>query len=93
MTKTLNFREPSILVLLFSNILTIILAVVFQWNLLTFLITFWLQSIIIGFFTVIKFFTAKIEMVPETGIFRSTFEGRFIEVNPSFYEAWSNSFT
>jgi len=46
--------ESSAKMLLLSNLLTIIVAILFHWSILTLLWGYWLQSIIIGLFTVIK---------------------------------------
>lgn len=55
-----RLRDPSLLFLLFANIVTIICAVVFNWGLMNVLWLYWFQSIIIGFFTMLKIFNAKI---------------------------------
>lgn len=55
-----KLRDPSLLLLLFSNITAIICAVVFNWGIMNVLWLYWFQSLIIGFFTALKIFTAKI---------------------------------
>ena len=47
------------MVLLLSNLITIVLAVVFSWSLMIILWSYWLQSIIIGFFNFLKILTLK----------------------------------
>jgi len=47
-------KDSSAIVLLLSNLLTIVLAVVFNWSLIIILWSYWLQSVIIGFFSFIK---------------------------------------
>lgn len=59
--ETISAWEPSKKSLLASNLLVIALAVVFGWSLLTILWIYWLQSVIIGIFTIPKFFLAKFE--------------------------------
>lgn len=46
--------ESSSIVLLISNIFTIILAIIFQWNIGVVLWAYWAESVIIGLFIVIK---------------------------------------
>lgn len=46
--------DSSTTLLVLSNIITIILAVLFNWNIMIVLWVYWLQNIIIGFFTVLK---------------------------------------
>lgn len=46
--------ESSAKMLLLSNLLTIVIAILFHWSILTLLWGYWLQSIIIGLFTVVK---------------------------------------
>jgi len=46
--------ESSAKMLLLSNLLTIVVAILFRWSILTLLWGYWLQSIIIGLFTVVK---------------------------------------
>jgi hypothetical protein len=46
--------ESSAKMLLLSNLLTLIVAILFHWSILTLLWGYWLQSISIGLFTVIK---------------------------------------
>lgn len=52
--KKLNVKRDSAKILLAINLLTIAMAWVFNWSLLTLLWGYWLQSVIIGFFTVLK---------------------------------------
>ena len=53
--------DPSLLSLVISNIATISMALYFNWNVMTILWVYWFQSVIIGFFTVLKILTAKVE--------------------------------
>jgi hypothetical protein len=46
--------ESSAKMLLLSNLLTLIVAILFHWSILTLLWGYWLQSISIGLFTVVK---------------------------------------
>ena len=46
--------ESSAKMLLLSNLFTIFVAILFRWSILTLLWGYWLQSIIIGLFTVVK---------------------------------------
>jgi len=50
-------KDPTTYSLLFSNILTIIFAVLFNWSLIVVLWVYWTQSIIIGFFNFFKILT------------------------------------
>ncbi|MEK6957732.1 MAG: DUF6498-containing protein [archaeon] len=61
------FREndSSALFLIATNIATIIAALIFNWGLLTIMWGYWLQSVIIGFFTVFKILLAR-EIIPPT---------------------------
>lgn len=61
--RFLHFTTP-IKVLLLANLLTLLLAVLLQWPVLTILWGYWLQSIIIGIFTFIKIFFIRIEEYP-----------------------------
>jgi hypothetical protein len=56
-----------VLSLLLVNIITIILAVLQHWDVATVLFVYWLQSIIIGFFTVILLLTSgmNVKYIPE----------------------------
>lgn len=51
------FSDTSTVFLLLSNLITLILALVQHWNVITVLIIYVIQSIIIGFFTFIKILT------------------------------------
>ena len=51
--------KTSLIALLLTNILTIILAIYEKWDFMTILWIYWSQSIIIGFFNVIKILTLK----------------------------------
>lgn len=53
------FTDSSVISLLFSNILIIILAIVQRWEVATVLWTYWIQSIIIGFFNFLKILSLK----------------------------------
>jgi len=46
-------------VLIFSNIITIIFAIIENWDIYTIMLIYWFQSVIIGFFTVIKIINLK----------------------------------
>lgn len=46
-------------VLIFSNIITIIFAIIENWDIYTAMFIYWFQSVIIGFFTVIKIINLK----------------------------------
>lgn len=46
--------ESSAKMLLLSNLITLVIAIVFHWSILTLLWGYWLQSVIIGLFTVVK---------------------------------------
>src|SRR3989338_10042769 len=49
----------SAIVLLSSNLLTMVLAIAFGWNIYILLWGYWTQSVIIGFFTFLKILFAK----------------------------------
>lgn len=51
---TFNFSDISLLALISSNIIAIIFAVAFDWSLISILFLYWAQSVMIGFFTVLK---------------------------------------
>jgi hypothetical protein len=51
------FLDTSTLVLIFSNFITIVLAVIQHWSMATIVCTYWLQSIIIGIFNVVRILT------------------------------------
>jgi hypothetical protein len=56
-----------VLSLLFANLVTIVLAVIGNWDLATVMFIYWAQSIIIGFFTVLTLLLAEIPPeAPET---------------------------
>lgn len=52
-------KDNSAKVLILSNLLTIVLAVAFSWSIIIILWSYWLQSVIIGFFNFIKILTLK----------------------------------
>jgi len=52
-------NDQSAWVLLGSNLITIFLALTQQWNLVSLMLLFWIQSSIIGFFTVLKMLSLK----------------------------------
>ncbi|MBU2100418.1 hypothetical protein KKG83_06330 [Candidatus Micrarchaeota archaeon] len=52
-------KDSSAKVLVLSNLITIVLAVAFSWNIIIILWSFWLQSIIIGFFNFFRILTLK----------------------------------
>ncbi|MFH1544833.1 MAG: DUF6498-containing protein [archaeon] len=52
-------KDSSSKVLILSNFITIILAVVFSWSLMIILWSYWLQSIIIGLFNFIRILSLK----------------------------------
>lgn len=54
-----SFTDPSTLFLLASNIITIILAVVQHWSLLTVMWIYWCQSVIIGVFNFVRILGLK----------------------------------
>ena len=56
---TYSFTDSSTLFLLASNIITIILAVVQHWSLITILWIYWCQSVIIGVFNFVKILGLK----------------------------------
>ncbi|MDO8583058.1 MAG: DUF6498-containing protein [bacterium] len=53
------FTDSSVISLLFSNILIIILAIVQRWEVATVLWTYWMQSVIIGFFNFLRILSLK----------------------------------
>lgn len=52
-------HDPTAIALLFANIFSIILAVVFNWNFFEIFLVFWTQNCIIGFFHFFKILFAK----------------------------------
>ncbi|MBX4198404.1 hypothetical protein KW782_03665 [Candidatus Parcubacteria bacterium] len=54
-----DLRDPSTLSLILSNILTIVLAIVQNWDFLTTLLVYWSQSVIIGFFCYLRMRSLK----------------------------------
>ncbi len=52
-------KDVSAKVLVLSNLITIVLAVVFSWSIIIILWSYWLQSVIIGLFNFIKILTLK----------------------------------
>ena len=63
LTSFFRFMTP-IKVLLFANLLTLFLAALLHWPVLSILWGYWLQSIIIGVFTFIKILFIRIEEYP-----------------------------
>ena len=62
--KTIEFinsikKDESAIILLLSNILAIIFALVYQWDLLIIMSGYWLQSVIIGFFNFLRIIGLK----------------------------------
>ncbi|MBN2423375.1 hypothetical protein JXB41_09190 [Candidatus Woesearchaeota archaeon] len=55
----ISFRDASFLSLLFSNLITIILAIAHKWDVFTVMWIYWGQSIIIGFFHILTFLSFK----------------------------------
>ena len=51
--------DSSLKLLIISNVITILLAVFQGWNYLTLLLVYWFQSVIIGFFNVIRILSLK----------------------------------
>ncbi|HAT71402.1 MAG TPA: hypothetical protein DCS63_01120 [Elusimicrobia bacterium] len=52
-------RLPTVIFIIVSNLLVLAGAFIWGWNLFTMLLVFWLESAIIGFYTVIKMFTIE----------------------------------
>ncbi len=52
-------KDASAKVLVLSNLITIFLAVAFNWSVMIILWTYWLQSVIIGFFNFLRILTLK----------------------------------
>lgn len=52
-------RDPSVFTLLLANVITLVLAVVEGWPIFFLMFIYWFQSVIIGFFTLIKILTLK----------------------------------
>ena len=50
-------KDPSVLALIFSNLLTLTLALIFSWDIFIILIIYVVQSLIIGFFTFVRILT------------------------------------
>lgn len=84
-----SFKDPSLLLLLFSNVVAIIFAVLFKWSIVDALWLYWYQSVIIGFFTVLKVFTAKINYDDNLvlGIMRYMNRG-FVSLEPTLTAIW-----
>jgi len=59
--EKINFLDPSLIFLILANLTTLILAVLENWSIETLLWIYWYQSLIIGFFYIIKIATAKIQ--------------------------------
>jgi hypothetical protein len=53
------YRDTSLWILLGSNVLTIGIALTQEWSLLTIMVAYWLQSVIIGGFNVIRILSLK----------------------------------
>jgi len=53
------FLDPSLFTLLASNLVAIGLALAFGWSLLTIMLAYWAQSIIIGFFNILRILSLK----------------------------------
>ena len=71
-------RDPTAISLLFSNLITIVLAVVFSWSLIELLWVYLAQSVIIGFFNFLKMIKVSIShesnpTIGGMGIFMSIF--------------------
>ncbi len=56
----INWKDKSLWALLLANLVTIFFAVLENWNFATLLLIFCLQSAIIGFFNLLKMFTANV---------------------------------
>jgi len=54
-----SFRDNSVIFLLFSNILSIVLAIFQNWSLITIMLIYWFQSVTIGFFNFVRILTLK----------------------------------
>ena len=52
-------KAPSTLFLIFANLITIVFAVYYQWNVITLLWIYWCQSVIIGFFNFLRILALK----------------------------------
>ena len=57
----INWKDPSLWTLLLANLITIYFAVVENWNLSTVFLVYWTQSLIIGFFNILRILSAKIK--------------------------------
>lgn len=57
----INFLDPSLIFLVLANLVTLVLAVLENWSIETILWIYWYQSLIIGFFYILKIATAKIQ--------------------------------
>jgi|SRR3989344_2199410 len=51
--------NPSVIILIFSNVITILFAIIQKWDFITVIWVYWFQNIIIGFFTFIKILNLK----------------------------------
>ncbi|MFH1448333.1 MAG: DUF6498-containing protein, partial [Candidatus Micrarchaeota archaeon] len=56
----INYKDPSLILLVLANIITILLALWENWNILTLMWIYWLQSVVIGFFNVLKLLTVEV---------------------------------
>ncbi len=50
-------KDPSVMALIFSNLMTLVFALIFNWNIFIVFLIYVAQSLIIGFFTFIKILT------------------------------------
>ncbi|MFH0864002.1 MAG: DUF6498-containing protein [Candidatus Gottesmanbacteria bacterium] len=75
----LDFKDPSLYLLLFTNLSTIYFAYIEHWNLLTVMWIYWFQSIIIGLFTFVRLINLRnynsraISFIISYGIFHMGF--------------------
>jgi hypothetical protein len=60
-----SFRDPSVIFLVAANLIIIVFAVTENWPITTIMWIYWSQSLIIGFFNVIKMLTAKVKVSPQ----------------------------
>lgn len=54
---------PPVITLILANLVTIVLAVLHDWNVLSVLFLFWLQSLIIGFFSAVSLLCADTDLL------------------------------
>jgi hypothetical protein len=86
MHRQMNMRrwadlESSAKMLLLSNLLTLIVAILFHWSILTLLWGYWLQSISIGLFTVVKLFMFGDRNKPQRRLFIAVRDSIFFSVH------------